>query len=203
MTDWFPLALGMDVPPETAAPARLRGKEIALWRGADGQVHAWEDRCPHRGMRLSFGFVRNGNLACLYHGWQFGADATCRHIPAHPELRVPGTIHAHAYRAEERAGVIWVSLNEDASLDELPNMDSFGTRSILVQAPLASVRAALALPEHGWEWREDCLLAVHEPEPGLTMLHMASATLANRLDIAARAKTTRDRLEALNEKVPA
>ncbi|MBF0870996.1 MAG: Rieske 2Fe-2S domain-containing protein [Gluconobacter japonicus] len=203
MTDWFPLALGMDVPSETAAPARLHGKEIALWRGADGQVHAWEDHCPHRGMRLSFGFVRNGNLACLYHGWQFGADAACRHIPAHPELRVPGTIHAHAYRAEERAGVIWVSLNEDESLDELPDMDAFGARSILVQAPLASVRAALALPEKGWEWQEDCLVAAHEPETGLTMLHMASATLANRLDIAARSKTTRDRLEALNEKVPA
>lgn len=203
MTDWFPLALGMDVPPETAAPARLCGKEIALWRGADGQVHAWEDRCPHRGMRLSFGFVRNGNLACLYHGWQFGADATCRHIPAHPELRVPGTIHAHAYRTEERAGMIWVSLNGDANLDELPDEDAFGARSILVQAPLASVRAALALPKEGWERQEDCLVAAHEPEAGLTMLHMAAATLANRLDIAARAKTTRDRLEALNEKVPA
>ena len=50
--------------------------------------HVWEDRCPHRGMRLSMGFVRSDRIACLYHGWQYGTDGHCLYIPAHP--RDPG-----------------------------------------------------------------------------------------------------------------
>ncbi|EHH68710.1 Rieske 2Fe-2S domain-containing protein [Gluconobacter morbifer] len=201
MTDWFPLALCVDVPSGTAAPARLRGAEIALWRGPDGQIHAWEDRCPHRGMRLSFGFVRDGNLACLYHGWQFGADAACRHIPAHPELRVPGTIRATAYKVEERAGMVWVSLDGDADAAELPDQSGFGARSLLVQVPVDVVRARLELPEKGWIWRDGALVAVHESEAGLTMLHLAAGNLADRNEIARRAKTLRDSLEARYERV--
>lgn len=201
MTDWFPVALGVDIPKETAAPARLGGKEIALWRGPDGQIHAWEDRCPHRGMRLSFGFVRNGNLACLYHGWQFGSNAACRHIPAHPELRVPGTIRATAYKTEERGGMIWVSLKNNANPAELPDRSALGVRSILVQAPLEHVRIALDLPEKGWAWSDDSLVAVHEPEVGLTMLHLSALAEKSRLDIAGRARTMRDSLERRHEKV--
>jgi Rieske [2Fe-2S] domain len=35
---------------------------VVVWRGQDGKVHAWEDWCPHRGMRLSFGFARGKSL---------------------------------------------------------------------------------------------------------------------------------------------
>ena len=47
----------------TEKPLSLRrcGYRMVLWRGLDGTPYALEDRCPHRGMRLSFGFVR-GNL---------------------------------------------------------------------------------------------------------------------------------------------
>ncbi|GIS36806.1 MAG: hypothetical protein Ct9H90mP8_2260 [Pseudomonadota bacterium] len=29
-----------------------------------------DNRCPHRGTRLSLGFFSGKQLACLYHGWQ-------------------------------------------------------------------------------------------------------------------------------------
>src|SRR5687767_2567596 len=89
---WIPIALGIDIDPGTAAPARLAGMEVAIWRGQSGAIHAWRDRCPHRGMRLSFGFVRGEDISCLYHGWRYGADGGCRFIPAHPELEPPKAI---------------------------------------------------------------------------------------------------------------
>ncbi|WP_215750214.1 MULTISPECIES: Rieske (2Fe-2S) protein [unclassified Gluconobacter] len=203
MTGWFPVALSMDVPAGTAAPARLSGKEIALWRGTDGEIHAWEDRCPHRGMRLSFGFVRNGNLACLYHGWQFGADSTCRHIPAHPELRVPGTIRATAYQVQERCGMIWVSLDETPSLSPMPEGEASGVRSLLVQVPLQTARTSLNMEASNWKQQDNCLFAVHEPAVGLTMLHVASWTVAGQREAARQAVQLRDRLEAIKETVSA
>ena len=70
--------------------------ELAVWRSASGRIAAWRDRCPHRGMRLSHGFVRGESLNCIYHGWTYGADGACRRIPAHPEVVPPATIRADA-----------------------------------------------------------------------------------------------------------
>ncbi|WP_306416076.1 Rieske (2Fe-2S) protein [Gluconobacter wancherniae] len=70
MSRWSPVARAMDIELAAVAPARLSRQEIALWREPNRTLHAWEDRCPHRGMHLSFGFVHGNNLTCLYHCWQ-------------------------------------------------------------------------------------------------------------------------------------
>ena len=93
--------------PTGWSPAHRRGRgcstsEIVLWRDEAGASHAWEDRCPHRGMRLSFGFVRGNHIACLYHGWQYDTAGQCRYIPAHPNLEVPDTIKVATFPSVPR-----------------------------------------------------------------------------------------------------
>lgn len=105
---WVPIALSRDVPRGATRAVLLEGQELVIWRGEGGTVQVWEDRCPHRGMRLSFGFVRGDALNCLYHGWEYGAGASCRRIPAHPDLTVPPTIRANAFAATETGGMILV-----------------------------------------------------------------------------------------------
>ncbi len=109
---WVPIALSRDVPTGTTRAAVVDGQELAAWRGERGSVQVWEDRCPHRGMRLSFGFVRGDTLNCLYHGWEYGSRGNCRRIPAHPDLVVPATIKAHAYEATESGGMILVNFGK-------------------------------------------------------------------------------------------
>jgi len=109
---WVPVALSRDVPRGNTRAVTLEGLELAVWRGDTGGVQVWEDRCPHRGMRLSFGFVRGDTLNCLYHGWQYGPNASCTRIPAHPDLAVPATIRAKAFAATETGGMIMVNLGE-------------------------------------------------------------------------------------------
>lgn len=110
------------------------GRELVIWRGADHEAHVWEDRCPHRGMRLSFGFVRGNSLNCLYHGWQYGGRAQCQHIPAHPDLTVPPSIRADAYPSLEAGGMVWTQL--DGSTDDQPPALPAETK------PLASLAVA-------------------------------------------------------------
>jgi phenylpropionate dioxygenase-like ring-hydroxylating dioxygenase large terminal subunit len=119
---WIPIALGTDVPTGATRGAVLEGRELVIWRGADGEAHVWEDRCPHRGMRLSFGFVRENALNCLYHGWQYGAGAQCMRIPAHPDLTVPASIRANAYTVAEAGWMIWTRLDRagDGPVLDLP-----------------------------------------------------------------------------------
>jgi nitrite reductase/ring-hydroxylating ferredoxin subunit len=106
---WTPAILSPDLPPGLVAPSFCDGAEVAVWRGHSGRVAAWIDRCPHRGMRLSHGFVRGDLLSCLYHGWRFDEDGRCRKIPAHPDLEPPGTIRTQAIACTEAGGVVWVA----------------------------------------------------------------------------------------------
>jgi phenylpropionate dioxygenase-like ring-hydroxylating dioxygenase large terminal subunit len=108
---WYPVALGRDVPSGVTRAVILNDAEVVLWRGADEQIHAWDDRCPHRGMRLSYGFVRGNALNCLYHGWAYEGSSHCTRIPAHPDLEVPKSIKASAYAVHEAGGLVWMSLS--------------------------------------------------------------------------------------------
>jgi len=106
---WHPVAAG-DTVRDAPLAARLLGEDLVLWRDAQGAVHAWPDRCPHRGARLSLGRVEQGHLECPYHGWQFAGSGQCVHVPALPEFRPPATHCVPAFGAREAYGLVWVQL---------------------------------------------------------------------------------------------
>lgn len=122
--NWTPISLSASIDPATSSGTHIDGLELVVWRDKDGAAHVWEDRCPHRGMRLSFGFVRGDHIACLYHGWQFDKVGQCQYIPAHPQLDVPQTIKVPRYKAMEAAGMIWTCLSDmdPAPLPDLPEV---------------------------------------------------------------------------------
>lgn len=140
---WTPVALAADLPPATSAGVVLEGAEVVVWRDGAGRVHAWEDRCPHRGMKLSFGFVRGDRIACLYHGWQYDGRGVCRYIPAHPELEVPASIRVPAHAAAEALGMVWVA---PAGTDprSLPAGSAEPLRSLFAEAPAEALATLLA-----------------------------------------------------------
>ena len=111
---WYPLVLARDIAPGTSAGTRVEGKEFVAWRDDKGASHVWEDRCPHRGMKMSFGFVRGDHIACLYHGWQYDTAGQCRHIPAHPDLDVPKTIKIATFGVAEAGGMVWCNFDTEA-----------------------------------------------------------------------------------------
>ncbi|GBQ97134.1 hypothetical protein AA0229_0452 [Gluconobacter cerinus NRIC 0229] len=97
--------------------------------------------------------------------------------------------------------MIWVSLDETPSLSHLPEGEASGVRSLLVQVPLQTARTSLNMEASNWKQQDNCLFAVHEPAVGLTMLHVASWTVAGQREAARQAVQLRDRLEAIKETV--
>jgi phenylpropionate dioxygenase-like ring-hydroxylating dioxygenase large terminal subunit len=88
----------------------LCGEKIALVRD-NGKVHALHDRCPHRGVPLSFGDQQfPGTLSCPYHGWTFrlGDGELCAVITDGPESRICGKVRVQTYPVDERLGMVWV-----------------------------------------------------------------------------------------------
>jgi len=107
----------------------LFGSESALWRGSDAVIRPVENKCPHRGLRLSMGFVRGSRLRCGYHGWQYDETGSCLHMPAHPDCSPPAKINAGPQSVCESNDLIWMRsaetrTNRDAR-DQLSNMGHF------------------------------------------------------------------------------
>jgi len=144
---WIGVALDRQIKPGSSNPAIVGGNAIAVWRAEKGPANVWEDRCPHRGMRLSFGFVRDGMLRCIYHGWGYELGGHCASIPAHPDLAPPKTICANVYRSEERYGIIWTNLSESPNAplpDAGPDQGWQSIRSVYVARQVAAVKGGLA-----------------------------------------------------------
>lgn len=146
---WHPVALSASIEPGSSAGTHVGGKEFVVWRDNSGAPHVWEDRCPHRGMKLSFGFVRGDHIACLYHGWQYDMAGRCRYIPAHPEINVPPSITVRVYGTVEAAGMIWTTTEPTESAPPAPQEagEIVPVRSVYFGAGIEAVLAAIeAMP---------------------------------------------------------
>ena len=86
----------------------LWGQAIVLFRDAEGQIQALEDRCPHRQVKLSQGEVNQGELECVYHGWRFNAEGACTYIPYLTKHQQLPTCTIRVYPVQELAGFIWL-----------------------------------------------------------------------------------------------
>ncbi|GIZ53302.1 (2Fe-2S)-binding protein [Noviherbaspirillum aridicola] len=110
LNEWHPVAAGETLQAGAMQPVRLLEQDLIVWRSQDGSVHAWEDRCPHRGARLSLGRVAGDRVVCPYHGWQFDTAGQCRLQPAHPRDTPPKTACTRRFLAQEAYGLVWVCL---------------------------------------------------------------------------------------------
>jgi len=85
------------------------GQEIAIFRTATGNIHALENRCPHKGGPLSQGMVHDTSVTCPLHNWRIslltgealGEDKGC--VPVIPVKIDAGRIYIE--RAAALAGV--------------------------------------------------------------------------------------------------
>lgn len=108
-------------------PTELGGRRLVLFRDREGVAHALRDRCCHRGLPLSRGEVRNGRLACGFHGWEFEGNGACAKIPSQPEKPVPATCAVESYPCAERDGYVWV-WNGSGAPSEAPAIPELSQR---------------------------------------------------------------------------
>lgn len=104
---WYVACMSSELRNKPLA-RRIWDLPIVVFRGADGRVGAFVDRCPHRSVPLSFGSVVGNTLQCGYHGWRFETDGRCTTVPAlvgepdHPARC------AVALQVREQQGFVWV-----------------------------------------------------------------------------------------------
>lgn len=146
MNRWFAVSARGELPHRHVAHTQLLGQELVLWRSASGVLNAWENRCPHRGVRLTLGTCLGEELRCQYHAWRFAAGSgQCTHIPAHPAQKPASTIRPRVFQVSEDSTFAWVNLAPEAlptpgAEDPHPGI---ALRSIFVNAPAATIAQVL------------------------------------------------------------
>ena len=148
---WYPAMRVRDLGARPKA-ARLLGEEIVVFRD-QGRIFALQDRCPHRGVRLSPGacqFPGSGTLSCPYHGWTFdGGDG--RLVAALMEgpqssLVQKGSVSVKAFPVEQRLGLIFIYVGDMEAPpidDELPPF----------MADASKFFSLTAIEDYGVNWR--------------------------------------------------
>jgi phenylpropionate dioxygenase-like ring-hydroxylating dioxygenase large terminal subunit len=156
LNDWHPVASLDQLAERPILPVRLLGEDLVIWRSED-QIHVWRDLCIHRGSRLSLGRSDGQTLRCPYHGWTYGVDGRCVHMPAHPNQTPPAKAQVQTYCAQEKYGLIWACLGEPANdVPSFPEGED-GRFAQAVCGPYSHLRA------HGPRLIENFLDASHFP----------------------------------------
>jgi len=129
---------------------RLLGRDVVLIRDG-GRIHALDDRCPHRQVKLSMGRQEfPGTVSCAYHGWTFDLatgelKAALTDGPASP---IVGAACVRTYPVEQRCGLIWLWMGDGEAVpveDDIPDE---------LLAPDARIIPLLRFAEG--DWRHAC-----------------------------------------------
>jgi nitrite reductase/ring-hydroxylating ferredoxin subunit len=106
---WYPIITERELGGKPKG-VRLLGNDIVLFR--DGEtIRAMDDRCPHRGVKLSLGQCRfPGTVSCPYHGWTFDGKtgALVAALMDGPDAPIVGKVTQRTYPAQAHAGLIWI-----------------------------------------------------------------------------------------------
>jgi len=108
---WQPVFCSHELAAGRAAPIRILGEDVTLYRGESGTPHVIGFRCAHRKTQLSIGWIEGDCLRCFYHGWKYDGSGQCVEQPAEPKpfaekIRIPG------YHVQEYLGLIFVYLGK-------------------------------------------------------------------------------------------
>jgi phenylpropionate dioxygenase-like ring-hydroxylating dioxygenase large terminal subunit len=125
---WYPVAWDHEIAAGQVVEVKFWGRSIAVYRGQDGAVHALEDRCAHRQLKLSKGKVEGNNLLCTYHGWEYDGCGRCAKIPHDLFGNKMPQITIGNYPIQVRYGIIWVFPGDPAmatvhKIPEIPEIE--------------------------------------------------------------------------------
>jgi renierapurpurin 18,18'-hydroxylase len=104
---WYVVARSSEINTQPVS-VTLWKQDIVIYRDSSGQIHALEDRCPHRQVKLSHGKVINNTIECAYHGWRLNEHGNCVEVPYLAENQKLPSCKIRHYPVIEQDGFIWL-----------------------------------------------------------------------------------------------
>jgi phenylpropionate dioxygenase-like ring-hydroxylating dioxygenase large terminal subunit len=141
---WYVGAWSDEVGDGKLMPRTIMNEPIVMYRKADGNVAAIEDRCAHRFAPLHMGKIVGGDrIQCPYHGLEFDGTGACVKNP-HGTKNIPSRAKVKSYPVIEKHKAVWIwmgSAPADESkipdfgvLDNVPELHTTKRDSIVIKA---------------------------------------------------------------------
>lgn len=107
---WHCVCNAKDIENGRVKSISALGTYMVAFRGQDGKAAVLHAFCPHMGAHLGMGGVVVGNsLQCPFHGWRFGADGACEHVPYRKTAReMPSASKLRAYTVRENLERVYI-----------------------------------------------------------------------------------------------
>jgi phenylpropionate dioxygenase-like ring-hydroxylating dioxygenase large terminal subunit len=124
---WFAVAYSDELAPSAIVPIHYFGKELVLFRTAQGQAVVLDAYCPHLGANLGDGGeVAGETIRCPFHAWCFDQRGACVEVPY--AARLPRA-QVRSWPVCERNGFILVHHHPAGELPtfEIPSLPEFGS----------------------------------------------------------------------------
>ena len=112
---WYVAAWANELKSEKPFAIRILDEPLVIWRNAQGELTALEDRCVHRLAPLSLGRCEGDKLRCMYHGLLFDRDGKVVEIPG--QDLVPAKARVANYPVVEKHSWIWVWMGDAERAD--------------------------------------------------------------------------------------
>ncbi len=117
--NWFKVCKSKDLKDKPLSK-KIKGIPLVFFRGKDGKVGSLLDRCPHRNIPMSKGWVENENLVCRHHGWHFNTEGVCTKVAQLKVLDENQNRNAVHFISMEQDGIIYVHC--DVSPKQFPQI---------------------------------------------------------------------------------
>jgi anthranilate 1,2-dioxygenase large subunit len=181
---WNYLALEAELPnPRDFLTTRLGDTSILVNRDSSGKIHAFVNRCMHRGAELQRETCGNTPVhICAYHQWSYGLDGQLRGVPFPRGVNGVGGLPAdfdkskiglQKLKVESYKGVIFATFSEDAEpLPDYLGPAVMGELDRMFARPIKILGYQRQRMAGNWKFYNDNL---RDPNHG-GLLHMFHAT---------------------------
>jgi vanillate O-demethylase monooxygenase subunit len=118
---WYVAAWDHELIDGRMLARTILDQPVVLYRAESGKPVALDDRCCHRGARLSRGRVEGDCVRCMYHGLKFDASGRCVQIPG--QDNIPPKLGVRGYPTVERDRLVWIWMGDPAKADPAKILD--------------------------------------------------------------------------------
>lgn len=118
---WYIVCFTEELKKGKPIQRKIVGKEVVAFQTENGKIYVLEDRCCHRNVHLSLGYVKGEHIKCGYHGWEFNGDGQCAYIPSLPlEEKIPKTACIKSYSVQVKYKAVWAWFGDEDKKDSVP-----------------------------------------------------------------------------------
>jgi len=118
---WYMVAWDHEIAADGLFSRTVIGEPLLLYRKADGDIVALEDRCCHRLAPLSAGRREGDCVRCGYHGMKFDPTGLCVEVPGLETVPPKAKVRSYPVAVKNKWVFVWMGDSAHIDMTMLPD----------------------------------------------------------------------------------